>query len=127
MERTWKPTTAGILSIVAGAITLILGILALVGRGMMFSYPMGSGADWVEIFEAAQIVGVVGTVLIILGIITIVGGVFALKRRLWGLALAGAIIALFPTIILGILAVIFVAMGKGEFSQASLQEPEAGV
>ena len=128
MERTWKPTTAGILSIIAGALTVITGIIVSAARGMMFAYPWTTyGGDWAEMLQAAQIVGVVGAVLIILGIVTIVGGVFALKRRLWGLALAGAIIALFPTIILGILAIIFVAMGKGEFSQAISSEPEAGV
>ena len=47
----------------------------------------------------------------------IVGGIFALRRRVWGLALAGAICAfLVPAgFILGILAIIFVAMGKREF------------
>ena len=129
MERTWKPTTAGILSIIAGALTMITGIIVSAARGMMFTYPwMTYGTDWTEMLQAAQIVGVVGAVLIILGIVTIVGGVFALKRRLWGLALAGAICALNPLalIIPGILAIIFVAMGKGEFSQAVSSEPEAG-
>jgi hypothetical protein len=39
-----------------------------------------------------------------------------MKRRVWGLALAGSICALVgPWGILGILAIIFVALGKGEF------------
>jgi len=41
------------------------------------------------------------------------------KRRCWGLALAGAICALLipPQLILGILAIIFVILGKDEFEQ----------
>jgi hypothetical protein len=57
-----------------------------------------------------------GVPLIVLGIIAIVGGVSALRRKSFGLSLAGAICGL-PSFfwILAILAVIFVAMGKREF------------
>jgi hypothetical protein len=65
-----------------------------------------------------------GVVCIILGLIAIVGGIFGIRRRVWGLALAGAICALFPSHpygrliwspALGILAIVFVALSKGEF------------
>jgi hypothetical protein len=52
--------------------------------------------------------------IIALGIVAIVGGVSALRRTNFGLSLAGAICAL-PSGILGILAVIFVSLSKGEF------------
>ena len=103
MERTWKPTTAGILCIIAGAIATIAGIvIAVVGSiGWFFGIP------WVS---------AIGAPSIILGIIAIVGGSYALKRRLWGLALTGSICALLgPWVLLGILAIIFVSLGKGEF------------
>jgi len=103
MERTWKPTTAGILSIVAGVIGLIMGIV-VVAVGEMAGAAAG-------IFG----IGALGAPVIVLGIIAIVGGVFALRRRLWGLALAGAICALCVWI-LGIPAIIFIAMGKKEFA-----------
>jgi len=57
-----------------------------------------------------------------LGIIAIVGGISALRRKGFGLSLAGAICAL-PSpilVILGILAVIFVALGKREFKDEGL-------
>jgi len=44
-----------------------------------------------------------------------VGGVFALRRRFWGLALAGSICALSGATVLGILAIVFVVMGRSEF------------
>jgi len=50
-----------------------------------------------------------------LGIIAIVGGVSAIKRHSFGLSLAGAICALLPLNAFGVLAVIFVSLGKGEF------------
>ena len=102
MEKTWKPTTAGILCIIAGVIGVITGLVVATIGGMV-------GA----IFGAAF--GLFGVPSIILGIIAIVGGSYALKRRVWGLALAGSICALVGFGILGILAIIFVAMGKGEF------------
>ena len=58
------------------------------------------------------------------GILTIVAGgmgigICALKRRCWGMALAGAICAL-PMIpigtTLGVLSVIFVSLGRREFA-----------
>jgi len=106
MEKTWKPTTAGILSIIAGVLNLIAGIALAAADVTLFGPLIG-----VPVF------GPLAAVIIVLGIISIVGGIFAVQRRIWGMALAGGICALFPppVIILGILAIIFVAMGKGEF------------
>jgi len=112
MERTWKPTTAGILSIVAGAFNLIAGIaIACVGAACLDPWTgyMGKTCLWF---------GAIGAPLIVIGIVAIVGGVFALRRRIWGLALAGAICALFPppVVVLGILSIIFLALSKEEFA-----------
>jgi hypothetical protein len=52
--------------------------------------------------------------LLLLGILAIVGGVSAIRRKRFGLSLAGAICALLSGL-LGILAVIFVALGKKDF------------
>jgi hypothetical protein len=103
MEKTWKPTVGGILAIVAGALQVIMGIAiaAVGGIGGAFI-----GMGWLS---------AIGAPLIILGIIAIVGGIYALKRRIWGLALAGSICALIGPWILGIPAIVFVALGKGEF------------
>jgi hypothetical protein len=104
MEKTWKPTTAGILCIIGGVINVIWGLVFAVLGGMAFAW---IGMGWL---------GAIGVPAIILGIIAIVGGSYALKRRIWGLALAGAICAIVgPAGLLGILAIIFVSMGKGEF------------
>jgi hypothetical protein len=104
MEKTWKPTVAGILALIAGIIELITGTVFATGLGFWGGL---FGMGWLSAIFAP---------LIIFGIIAIVGGIFALKRRIWGLALAGSIFALIgPWFILGILAIIFVALGKREF------------
>ena len=108
MERTWKPKTAGILSIIGGIVVVATGIAiaalgtALMGLGFPSAIPLEA--------EVASIP------LTILGIIAIIGGMRALKRKTWGGALAGSICALFPIFPLGLLAIIFVSMSKKEFA-----------
>jgi hypothetical protein len=51
----------------------------------------------------------------VLAIVAIVGGISAIRRNRFGLSLAGAICVV-PSGIMGILAVIFVVLGKREFS-----------
>jgi hypothetical protein len=54
--------------------------------------------------------------LFLVGIIlSIAGGVFALRRRVWGGALAGSIGALICVPILGIAAIILTAISKRSF------------
>ena len=50
----------------------------------------------------------------VLAIVAIVGGISAIRRNRFGLSLAGAICVL-PSGIMGILALIFVVLGKREF------------
>jgi len=52
--------------------------------------------------------------LVVLGIIAIVGGIWALRRRSFGLSLAGAVCVL-PLGILGIVAIVCIALAKREF------------
>jgi len=124
MKKTWKPTTAGILSIVAGALSTIGGVMiALIAgaiAGGLRGYPMWPHMPlWIPI----PIIAGAAIPVMLLGIVAIIGGTYALKRRKWGLALAGAICALFgPWFVLGILAIIFVVMGKAEFEQCACCE-----
>ena len=92
MERTWMPVVAGILSIVSGAFgfigALIVGLVASVF--LVTANYTGPG----EQFIASAVVWAVFLPIIILSVVAIVGGIFTLRRRNWGLALAGAICAL---------------------------------
>jgi len=98
VKRTGKPTTAGILSIIAGVVAFLLFILIASTDG-----PEGVGG------------AIAGLSLIAVGILAIIGGVFTLRRRIWGLALAGAICAILTSLVLGIPAVILIVMARQEF------------
>ena len=98
MEKTWKPTAAGVICIIAGAICVIPGIwIALV---LAFA-----GAGWSKF---------IGAPIIVAGVIPIVGGIYALRRRIWRLALAGSILALIAPVTLVTLAMLLLAIGLSE-------------
>ena len=109
MKEAWKSTVGGILSIICGSFGMIAGFVFAV---------LGGSITWlVGIPFAARILAIIGSPIIVLGIIAVVGGIYAIRKRAWGLALAGSICALLipPPFILGILAIVFITMGKDEF------------
>jgi len=114
-------TAGGALSIVAGVLEVIGGvIIALLTVGIrilirLTIIPSHPGDWWGHIIPVIPFwLIIVGVPVIALGIVAIVGGISAIRRGSFGLSLAGAICAL-PSNILGILAVIFIAMSKKEF------------
>jgi len=119
MGRTWKPTVAGILNIIAGVLSL-LGVLGMI----VAMVAVGSGPFfWGFIPELGPLtIGFVQTILLIItiflaivGILPLLGGIYALQRKNWGLALAGSIAAIFGSAPLGIASTIFTALSKDEF------------
>jgi len=72
-----------------------------------------------DIPAVASFEGGVLIVILIIATLAIVGGVYALRRRMWGLALAGSICALVGFVIPGILAIIFVSLSKREFESGA--------
>jgi len=104
MERTWRGTWGGILTIVGGCIGIGIGALvATIGEvaGAL------AGLAWF---------GAIGAPLIAIGVVALIGGIYTLRRRAWGFALTSAILAIICGGIFGILATIFVAMGRREFA-----------
>ena len=99
MQRRWKSMTAGILTLIGGIFGIAVGGIVV------------AGGAWAVIPMMEEI----GAGLIALGVVALIGGIFALKRRIWGLSLAGAICALFPLVPLGVLAIIFISLGRREF------------
>ena len=114
MQKTWKPVVGGVCGIVAGAVGVLAG--AVIGA---------FGAWWplltphMNPWTACGGLGLLGWPLLILGIVAIIGGVFAIRRKTWGLALAGAICAVLvlPAFLLGVLAVVFVTLSRAEFER----------
>ena len=110
MQKTWKPIAGGICSIVAGGWgVLVGGVFSVLGLG---------GATVLEMpRNGLFVLAAIGWPALVLGLLAIVGGVLAVQRRRWGLALGGAICALLipPPFIVGILAVVFIALSREEF------------
>ncbi len=112
MERTWRGTWAGILTIIAGCIGIGAGAAAA-GYGELIG----------ELAGMPGLGALIGAPLIVMGIIALIAGIYALRRRAWGFALTGAILAIPCSlclfgggVVIGILAVIFVVMGRREFA-----------
>ncbi len=102
--RTSKPTWAGVLLIIGGVFGIIGGIvLAIFGSAFAL---IGFGLDGVG----------AGVVTIILSVVTLIGGIRATQRKQWSFALAGAICAVFGSLIFGIVAIILLALSKKEFA-----------
>jgi len=109
MNKTWKPVVAGILDIIAGGAGLILGFGLLIGGaivGFVTQMPM-----WLN-----TLIPVISIPLIILGLVDIAGGICALMRKVWGLALAGSITTLVTSPVIGIIALVLTALSKKEFT-----------
>ncbi len=111
MEKTWRPTAAGILNIVSGGISLT-GVLLLF-IGLTIALPFTSGV--LPFNLPLLLIFFITIPNIAIEALTIVGGVFAIQRRKWGWALAGSIAALIISTPFGIAAIIFTALSKDEF------------
>ena len=96
--------TAGILTIIGGIIGIVAGAIAL---GVTAAVAALTGMFGLE---------GIGGGLLALGIIALIGGIFILRRKVWGFSLTSAICAMFPCVPLGVLAIIFVSIGKKKFT-----------
>jgi hypothetical protein len=107
-NKTWKPMVAGILEIVGGALSVLGAIGVIIGIMLFLPVYTAAGPGPVPDFGHWLIPGMLET-------LPVIGGVFALRRKRWGWALAGSIAAVFASTLFGILATIFVAISKDEF------------
>jgi hypothetical protein len=132
-------SAGGILSIVAGVFLISSGVLAAVIvlgptyrggfiGGYIGGYILGDMflwflpfvpyllEAWWQYFDVSFVtsLAIIGGCSGVLGIIALAGGISSIRGKSFGLSLAGAICAL-PSVPSGILAVIFVSLGKREF------------
>ena len=113
MERTSKPTTAGILNIITGGLGILGAIIYFIGFGVVsgcWDIPMGYIPDFVPAI-------VLGTAVItlLIAVLALVGGIFGVQRKYWGWSLAGSIAAIIAFLPLGIASTILTSQSKGEF------------
>jgi hypothetical protein len=117
-------TVGGILSIVSGSMGILSG-LALIVVAFLAAWAIGLdpslyGSGDMYFKEMSTVVGLIygimGGVLILLGVLALIGGIFSVRKKVWGLALAGAIASIMVFFPVGVVAVVFTAMAKPEFN-----------
>jgi hypothetical protein len=108
-KRTPLPIVAGILLIISAGFKLLL-LFAAIGASIFAIFPVNS----FPISTVALVPIVIVPLIAWIGF-ALVGGIFALQRRRWGLALAGSIVAILPFSLLGMAATILVVLSKDEF------------
>lgn len=128
MNRSWMPTAAGILNIIAGVMAL-LGALALVFVGtvtMMVPEMTPEPGDDLPLALVSGLIWGLVVLSLIAALLSIVGGIVALRRSGWAWPLAGAITALFSAMPIGVLALIFVVLAEKELrgGDATAAEPD---
>ncbi len=101
MQTAWMPKVSGILDIVSGCIGLVIA----------FAFFQIGSVPW----ETHSIYPAVAGLFAIVGILAILGGICALGRQSWGLALAGSIATFLPFWPLGLTAIVLTAIAKNEF------------
>lgn len=119
-QKTWMPMVSGILNIIVGSFRLLgfLGVIIAIIVLSSTSYWWNQIESEVYPLTVQSIAGIlifVAVFLAVLGILSLVGGISALQRKRWGLALAGSIASMLGPVLLGIPAIIFTAMSKDEF------------
>jgi hypothetical protein len=112
LKKTGKPRTGGILAIISGGLGLLGTASYSIGLG---SADSGFGKGDIPPFVPSIIFGMPIPSLII-AVLALVGGIFALQRKRWAWALTGSIAATLSFLLLGVPAIILIALSKDEFA-----------
>jgi len=104
-KESAMPVIGGILIILASLIELAGGGILIAGGTAFFGLSLGSSGILVAC----------GVVLAIVGIVALLGGIFSIQRKHFGLAILGGILSLGGFFILGLIGLILVAVARDEF------------
>ncbi len=108
------PKKKGILPVVGGVLVIIAGLVELASGGILIS-----GGEFLGGFDLGtgvhNILTVCGVIWIVLGIVALLGGIFAIQRKHFGLAILGAILGLGGYFIFALIGIILIAVGREDF------------
>jgi hypothetical protein len=107
-KETAMPMIAGILLIICSLVYFGGGAVMAAGGSFLWGWE-----DSVGDTDASGVLVVCGAIMIVLGIIVLLGGVFSIQRRHFALSLIGSILALGS--ILGIIALILIIVARDEY------------
>ncbi|MFC1978575.1 hypothetical protein ACFLVP_01140 [Chloroflexota bacterium] len=109
LSRSGMLAAGGVLAIIAGAIGVIVGIALLSGNML--------GARYIGIGNVLDAV-TAGIVSLSLGLFAITGGVCALRKKIFVIAIvAGGVCGLLSSWLIGLLSLIFIVISKKEFRE----------
>ena len=124
-QLTSKPIIAGIFLVLAGIIAILFWGSIVLSIGTILETmntpeikEMYPEIDEVFVQQELQVCGTIG---IVLSIFPILGGIFALKRKQWGISIVGGIIGLFTlgflviSPVLSLIGIILIFISKDEF------------
>jgi len=112
MSKTKKPIIGGILTVFSGLLGLLGTASYSIGLGAAGS---GFGKGDMPPFVPSIIFGM-SIPAVLIALLALVGGILAILRKRWRWSLAGSIAAVLSLIILGIPAVVLIALSKDEFA-----------
>jgi hypothetical protein len=118
VRKTGTPVAGGVLVIIAGILALANGLFYLA-----FSTSSLTGISLppeISLEDVASIVRMCGVVEVIFGSVAILGGIFGIRRKHFGLAVLGSVLGMLGlgfTIggLLGLVGLILVAISRKEF------------
>ena len=111
MKRTALPTIAGVINIVIGS----LNLLGIIGVGIaIIVISSAAGVDVIVI----PILWSVLVALLILGLPSLIGGIYALQRKNWAIALIGSIASFLIWNIIGLIPLILIIISRDEFGNS---------
>lgn len=115
MRRTPIPIIVGILNIIAGILSLVcFTLLALISIAASIA-PVGIIGYELGLHISLGLIIFLASLFLMFGVVSLVGGVYALQRRKWGWVIAGSICSLLPKPVLGLVAIILTVISKDEF------------
>ncbi len=118
VQKTGTPVAGGILVLIAGLLALINGFVYLA-----FSVTSLTGISLppeISAEEVANLVHICGAIEIVFGVVAVLGGVFAIQRRHFGLAILASVLGMLGFgftfgAVLGLIGLILVAVSRKEF------------
>ena len=114
MQKTWMPTVAGLLSIIAGSVGILGGLIVII---LISTLKASSYLPQSDFSRSGLWVMVVPFFLF--NIFAIAGGMMAMRRKVWGMALAGAVCSILSiwASVLSVASIVFLVLSKNEFGK----------
>jgi hypothetical protein len=121
-QQSAKPLLGGILIIIAGVLSLVMAISFIVmdSQDLENLNSQQLRDSGLTIADLEEMLGICGLIEIVFGVIAIIGGLFAIARKHFGLAIVGGIFGLIGIGfliggVLGLIGLVLIIISRDEF------------